>query len=73
VDLRLTLHLGQMESGSNIGLFSQLQVSVFKALIDGFSDTPIRMTFKICNDEAITRYLVRSVLGLSWDRTCQAG
>jgi hypothetical protein len=32
--LRLTLHLGRTGLVSNIGLFSKLQLSVFKARID---------------------------------------
>jgi hypothetical protein len=40
-------------SGSNINLFLKLQVSVFKARIDGSSCTSIRKIFKIYNDEAI--------------------
>jgi hypothetical protein len=52
MDLRLAFHLGQMESGSNISLFSKLQVSIFKARIDGSSCTSIRKIFKICNGES---------------------
>jgi hypothetical protein len=37
MNLLLTFHLGQMESGSNIGLFSKLQVSLCKARINGSS------------------------------------
>jgi hypothetical protein len=73
MDLRFTLHLGQMESSRSMGLFSKLQISLAKAHIDGSSYTSIRKTFKICNDEAIARCLVRSVLRFSWDRTCQDG
>jgi hypothetical protein len=73
IDFLLTFHLGQMESGNNIGLFSNPQVSIFKAGIDGSSYTSICKTFKICNNKAIARCWVRSALGFSWDRTCQGG
>jgi hypothetical protein len=52
-DLRLTFHLGQMESSSNIGRFSKPQVCIFKALIGGSSNTSICKIFKGCTDEAI--------------------
>jgi hypothetical protein len=73
IDLLLTFHLEQMESGSNIGLFSKLQVSIFKARIDGSSSASIRNIFKIRNDEVIARCFARSGLGFSWDQTCQGG
>jgi hypothetical protein len=53
MDLLVTFHLGQMESGSNIGRFSKLQVAIFKAHIDGCTGISIGKIFKICNDEAI--------------------
>jgi hypothetical protein len=52
MDLRLTFHLGQMESSSNISLFSKLQVCIFKGRIDGSFYTSIRKIFEICSDEA---------------------
>jgi hypothetical protein len=73
MDLRFTIHFGKIQSGSNIDLSSKLQVSIFKARIDGPSYTKIRKTFKICNDEAIARCLIHPVLGFSWDRTCKGG
>jgi hypothetical protein len=73
MDLLLTFHLGEMESDSNIGLFSKILVSIFKARSDDSSYISIRRIFKICNDEAIARYLVRSVHEFFEDRTCQGG
>jgi hypothetical protein len=52
-----------MESGINLGFFSRLQVDIFKARIHGASGSSIRGIYKLCNDEAITRCLIRSVLG----------
>jgi hypothetical protein len=62
MDLRLTFHPRHLESGSNIGLFSKLQVSIFKARIDGSSYTSIRKIFKICNDEVSAWILLGSNL-----------
>jgi hypothetical protein len=53
MDLLFTFHLGQIDSGSNIGVFSKLHVSIFKAHIDGSTGTSISTIFKIWDDEAI--------------------
>jgi hypothetical protein len=50
--LRFTFHLGQIKSGSNLGLFSKLQVCIFKVCIDGSSYTSIRKIFQIYHNEA---------------------
>jgi hypothetical protein len=46
MDLLFTFHLGQMELGSNIGLFSKPRVSIFKAQVDGSTSTSIRKIVK---------------------------
>jgi hypothetical protein len=52
MDVRLTFYLGQVESGSNIGLFPKFQVFIFTARSNSSSYTSIRKIFKTCNDEA---------------------
>jgi hypothetical protein len=70
MDFLFSAHIGQIESGINLGLFSKLHVDIFKARIHGASSASIREIYKLCNDEAIAHCLIRSILGFHWNRIC---
>jgi hypothetical protein len=53
MDLLFTFHLGQRESGSNIGLLSKPQSFIFKVHINSSSYTSIRKIWKIGNDKVL--------------------
>jgi hypothetical protein len=62
-----------MESGISLGLFSKIQVDIFKTSIHGASNASVCEIYKLCNSEAIARCLIRSVLGFYWNRICHGG
>jgi hypothetical protein len=55
-----------MAQNLNKGLISDDQDNIFHARWDGMSCAAIRQRYRFCNDEAITRCLIRMVLGFFW-------
>lgn len=73
MDSLVGVHLAHLQSGVAMGLLSKQQVDIFLARAEGASYATIRHRYKLCNDEAVARSLVRSALGFYWIRFCTGG